>query len=194
MSYSTVVEVRNALSQAPLGGPWEDGDQPDPNNPTNTAADLTNDQLQDAIAQADGTIDAYLGALYTTPITLMADGVTPVPVPTIPLAYWSRDLAAYFSTLTFRKSQDFADQDPVARRYTATMATLLLASQNKIVLPFQSNTAASAAEGAGDPINPYGGSDMFQPRDFSLVHSHDNGWPFGISGEAYRSQLDSWPT
>lgn len=193
MSYSTVIEVRNALSPSPDGDPWEDGDQPDDDSPTNTAADLTNDQLADAIAEADATIDSYIGALYVVPVVVDASG-NPLTPPIVPLAYWSRNLAAYFATLVFRKSQDFTDQDPVARRYTNTMATLLLVSQSKIQLPFPTNTTDTAAEGAGSPINVYGGSDMFQRRDFSLTYSHGNGFPWGFGGEAYLSQLDAWPS
>lgn len=194
MPYSTVIEVRNALSPAPDGAPWEDGDQPDPNNLTFTAADLSNAQLLDAIAQADALIDSFLGAYYIVPVIFQADGITPYPAPIVPLAFWSRDLAAYYATLTNRKSQDFTDQDPVARRYLAVMSYLMLVQQNKIVLPFPTNIDDTAGEGAGAPINVYGGSDMFQPRDFSLIYAHDAGFPWGFGGQAYLSQLDSWPT
>lgn len=192
MSYSTVVEVRNALSPAPSGAPWEDGDQPDANNPTNTAADLTNNQLLDSIAEADALIDSFLAAYYLTPVVFEADGVTPYPAPIVPLAYWSRNLAAYYATLVFRKSMDFTDQDPVARRYNATMGYLNLVQQGKLVLPFPPTISDSAGEGAGGPINVYGGSDMFQPCDFDLVYG-PSGFPWGFGGQSYLSQLIPWP-
>lgn len=192
MPYSTVVEVRNALSPAPDGSPWEDGDQPDPQNSTFTAADLSNDQLQDAIAEADALIDSFLGMFYIVPVVNGLDG-TPLTAPIVPLAYWSRNLAAYYGTLVYRKSQDFTDTDPVARRYAATIGYLQLVAQSKIVLPFPANITDSAGEGAGSPINVYGGQDMFQPRDFSLAFGHGDGFPWGFGGDAYLSQLIPWP-
>jgi hypothetical protein len=195
VSYSTVIEVRNALSPSPDGDPWDDGEQPDASQSTNTAADLTNEQLLDSIAEADSLIDSFLGLYYIVPVVYMADGVTPYTAPIVPLAYWSRNLAAYYATLVFRKSQDFTDQDPVARRYLATLSYLQLVGANKMVLPFPPAIGDTAGEGAGSPINPYGGQNMFQPRDFSLVYAHDAGFPWGFGGQAYLSQLDyPWPT
>lgn len=193
MSYSTVVEVRNALSPAPDGSPWEDGDAPDSNNPTGTAADLSNDQLQDAIAEADALIDTYIGALYVAPVVNDFTG-TPYLVTPHPLDYWSRNIAAYNASLTFRMSQDFTDQDPVARRWLATMAALTLVMKNQLILNIPGNVSDSAGEGAGSPVNPYYGT-MFEPDDFSLAHFPAGGFPFGFGGDAYLSQLDyPWPT
>lgn len=194
MAYSTVVEVRNALSPAPNSAPWEDGDQPDSSDPTGTAADLSNGQLEDAIAEADALIDSFLGALYVVPVINGPDGTVYLAVPH-PLDYWSRNIAAYNATLTYRKSQDFTDDDPVARRYKATYGYLLLVQQGKIVLSIPPSIADTAGEGAGPVINPNQGA-LFLPADFSLAYGRPRGgsFPWGFGGDAYLSQLDAWPT
>jgi len=154
--YSTVTEVRAAI--LPTGG------TPDPPQPpSNTAADMSNVALQDAIAEADSTIDAYIGGRYVTPVDLVA-GVVPHP-----LDYWSRNIAAYNATLSWRKSQDFADTDPMARRYKATMAALSAVQAGKAVLPggLPTNQGEGSSDGAGSPYEQYIGT-MFEPEDFGL--------------------------
>lgn len=155
---------------------------------------MTNALLIDAIAQADSIIDGYLGALYVVPVVNDSSGVPYVTTPH-PLDFWSRDLAAYYATLTYRRSQDFTDQDPIARRFNATMLALNATAKGTMVLSIPGNASDTAGEGAGSPINVYGGRDMFQPRDFSLIYGHDAGFPWGFGGNAYLSQLDyPWPT
>lgn len=131
---------------------------------TNTAADLSDTQLADAIVEADSLIDGYLSRLYTTPVPLTTDTVPVVPHP---VDYWSRNLAAYNATLSFRGSQDFADQDPVARRYMATMDALKQVSAGTIGLNLPRNVGDSSASTASDPINPYVG-ELFCIDDFDL--------------------------
>lgn len=156
MAYSTPAMVRQALV------PSSDGSMP--TTVTNTAADLPDAQLQDAINEADSIIDGYIGRFYAVPVTGEA-----IPHP---VDYWSRNIAAYNATLTYRESQDFADQDPVARRYTATMAALQSVSKGEIQLQLPRQTGDSRAAGADSPINPYEG-DLFTPEDFDLRPAYD---------------------
>lgn len=166
MSYSTVQTVRLALY--PLSGS-DDGSNP-PATPSNTAADLSNTQLQDAIEEADAVIDSYIGKFYATPVVPIIAGTdedgTVGAIPH-PIDYWSRNIAAYNATLAFRQGQDFADQDPVARRYTATMTALTMVAKGQATLQLPENTSPNAAAGAGQPVNPYAG-DLFDPNDWNL--------------------------
>lgn len=162
MSYSTPAMVRQALV------PSSDGSTP--NTPTNTAADLSDVQLQDAINEADAMIDGYIGRFYATPVAeVVVSGEIPHPID-----YWSRNIASYNATLAYRKSQDFADTDPVARRYVATMDALKAVAAGTVGLNLPDNRSTSGATGAGPAINPYRG-DLWTTDDFSL----NPGWQGG---------------
>lgn len=179
MSYSTVVMLRNALAPA-VGGEWSPELEPDPENPTGTAADLPDAQLLDAIAEADAMIDSFLSGRYTVPIMPVA------PLSTIhPVDYWSRDLAAYYATLTYRGSQDFAETDPMARRYNGLMLMLVAVRDGKQNIPFPENTGPSASYGAGKAHNPYTG-DLFTPPDFDL-------YPVPTPDRLFPARRPFWP-
>src|SRR4051812_7974795 len=153
MAYSTPAMVRKALV------PTSDGTVS--STQSHTAADLSDQQLLDAIAEADALIDGYLTRFYVTPVaTVGSPAVTPHPVD-----YWSRNLAAYNATLAFRGSQDFSDSDPVARRYTATIEALKAVSSGSVGLALPAQTGDYAGAGAGPPINPYIG-DLFRADEF----------------------------
>lgn len=171
MPYSSPAMVRMALV------PSSDGSKPDP--PSNTGADLSDAQLSDAIAEADSVIDSYIGHYYAVPVAPILsgeneDGITVGAIPH-PVDYWSRNIAAYNATLSFREGQDFADTDPVARRYSATMLALTAVMRGQATLQIPDNTGPAAATGAGQPVNPYAG-DLFDPRDWNL-RPLDPAWP-----------------
>lgn len=177
MAYSTIQELR--LAVAPLSG----GTPDPPNPPSNTAADLPNATLLDAVAEADATIDSYIGSRYVTPVAV---DPTTSAIPH-PIDYMSRNIAVYLATLTFRGSQDFSDNDPVARRYNATMAVLISVQKGTGSLPgipeigTGGDGGASGSSGAAAPYNQYDGT-MFNLDDFDLVQSnsgqfaHRNWW------------------
>ena len=151
MSYSTTEDVRNALAPTLAAA-------------NSTASGLTDEQIEDAIAEADGRIDSYIGARYVTPV--LAVGLPPL-VPSV-IVYLSRDIAAYMATLTFRRSKDMTDQDPVYRRFAEAKASLIAVSKGQASLPIPENTGNAASQGAGQAINPYAGN-LFVDRDFSLA-------------------------
>lgn len=155
MAYSTPQKVRMALV------PSSDGSAP--TSPTNTAADLSDAQLNDAIAEADAMIDSYIGGYYAVPVA--ATG-TPAVIPH-PIDFWSRNIAAYGATLTYRGSMDFTDTDPINRRYKDTLAALQAVAAGKVRLQIPENTSGNSAIQPGSTINPYVG-DLWQPEDFSL--------------------------
>jgi phage gp36-like protein len=128
-----------------------------------TAADLDDEQWLDAIAEADAIIDGYLGGFYGVPVAVDISGQTPHPVD-----YWSRNIAAYNATLSYRQSQDFGDDDPVARRYNATIAALDAVAKGKMTLQLPGNQTDTAISGVGSAINPNGNADLFPPSDFDI--------------------------
>lgn len=167
MSYSTPALVRKALV------PSLDGSQP--TTATHTAADLSDAQLQDAIAEADSTIDGYIGAYYAVPVANASDGSVPHPID-----FWSRNLAAYNATLMYRGSMDFTDTDPISRRYKDTMSALQSVAAGKMRLQLPENTSGNSATEAGAAVNPYVG-DLWTPDDFNLSADPNpglNGHPF----------------
>jgi phage gp36-like protein len=152
MAYSTAASVRKAIL------PTSDGTVPNPRS--NTAADLSDAELADAIAEADSTIDGALGGIYATPV----DTTSGVPHP---IDFWSRNIAAYVATLAYRGSQDFADTDPIARRFKMTQDAMNMVATGKASLPLPRNSGDSSQVGVGAAFNPYVG-DLWTPNDFSL--------------------------
>jgi phage gp36-like protein len=189
MAYSTLEMVRLALF--PFQAGYDGSNPPDP--VSNTPADLSNDQINDAIAEADSTIDSYISKYYAVPVMPIISGqnedgtVGSIPHP---IDYWSRNIAAYNCTLSYRQGLDFADTDPIARRYNATMAALTSVRDGKANLQLPGNTTDNAAVGAGQVFNPYVG-DLFTPSDFNLLPMPSD-WPLGVGlpggyGEFWRS-------
>lgn len=159
MAYSTPQEVRLALI------PTGDGSQP--TAATHTAADLSDAQIADAISEADALINGYIGGFYTVPVAAVDPAAQTLVYPS-PLTYWSRTIAAYLATCTYRGSQDFADTDPVARRFKDVMSSLIDVSKGMMKLQLPQNVSGNSASAVGQPVNPYIG-DLFTPDDFSLM-------------------------
>lgn len=143
-----------------------DGSQPD--TPSNTAADLSDAQLADAIAEADALIDGYIGGYYAVPVVAV-EGTTPAPI-----NYWSRNIAAYNATIIYRGSMDFSETDPVSRRYNSTIQALQAVSAGKLRLQLPDNTSVNSATEAGFAFNPYEG-DLWTPDDFDLTDAPNPG-------------------
>lgn len=172
--YSTPLMIRQAVA------PRDWVTQPTPTDSTNTCADMTDEQLKDAIAEADSTIDGYLARYYKTPVeaALPAGQIHPVD-------YWSRNLAAYNATLTYSERLDFTDQDPIARRFLATMDLLKQVANGTLTLDglkLPGDGGSATASGASAPHQPYTG-DLFDAADFNLSPAGsggaflDGGWP-----------------
>lgn len=172
MAYSTPAMVRLALYPA--------GDGTTVPSPLSlTAADLTDGQLNDAIAEADALIDGYISKFYATPVAPSGD---PAAIPR-PVNYWSRTIAAYLATCTYRGSLDFTDQDPVYRRYREVLAALKDVAKGDMSLPLPPvvEDGLAGSGGASAPINPYVG-DLFTIGDFQLQGDE---WPGNNGGYTY---------
>lgn len=105
--YSSPADVRNALT------PVADVAVPD------TATTFEDAQIEDAIKEADGNIDTYLGGKFS----VSQDPDLPA-VAIYPARAWSRDIAAYLVTLTYRKSKDLQPDDPIRLRFLWVMDIL----------------------------------------------------------------------
>jgi phage gp36-like protein len=112
--YCAITDVRMALS----GSVAATG--------TQTASDLPDAAITDAITEASATIDAYVGGPYTATTATL-------PVPNV-IKYWCRDIAAFLATATWRKSKDVKDTDPIVRRYNFVRSQLQLVVTGKLVV------------------------------------------------------------
>lgn len=176
MAYSTPAMVRIAAN-----ADGSDGTTP-PTPISRTAADFTDAQLLDFIAEADAIIDSFLTRFYAVPVqpvlndgSGLGDGAAVGEIPH-PIDHFSRNLALYFATLSLRKGADFTDQDPIARRYAATMTVLNDIAGGKIRLSLPDNTTSASGVGAGQAINPTYVGNLFDARDFNLVPINP-AWP-----------------
>lgn len=144
MSYVTPTQVRQILSP-----------DTDPTQDTSSAASMSDDELQEAIDEAQAEVDAKLAARYDVPFT---------DVPPL-VEKLTRDIAAWLATLTFRRGDPIDPNDPVALRYSRAQGNLTSAQAGKTELVA---TAGPLSE-SDDPevINPFDGT-LFEPDDFSL--------------------------
>lgn len=157
--YSKPSDIRDALAPTGTAG----------SNPTRTAAELSDVQLTDAISEADARIDSFIGRYYTVPVALV-NGVAPAPV-----RWWSRNIAGYLATLTWRRGKDLSPNDPVALRFNLTMQELTSVRDGKSALEIPSASSSGQAQVA-QAINPYVGT-LWGAEDFDL-RPVGSGWPF----------------
>lgn len=173
--YSTPLDVRMALTP---GADLSD---------KSTAAGLSEQQIIDAILEADGVINAHLLRLYSIPVSDIveanpapADPQNPDPatitsnVAPRPVRGWSRDIAAYLATLTFKRNQDVTKDDPVRLRYTQAMEMLVAIRDRKMFL----DTDIFPPVDTGDisevtVVNLYEGK-LFSLSDFGLAPENSN--------------------
>lgn len=157
-TYCTPNDVRAALTP----GGVTDQDQ--------TAASLPDWQLLDAIDEAEDMVNAYLVAYSIVVETHEVDdpdnpGNTAVFVAAPnPVRRWTRDIAAYLATLTFRKNKDLPEDDPIRLRYSIVVGLLAQVRSGILLLPLP------IVEGGGHQVeifNLYDGT-LFGPEDFGL--------------------------
>lgn len=133
-TYCSIRDVRLALTP----GAVED----DPA----TAASLPDWQIDDAIVEAEGVINAYLATRYAiTPAEVEepnpadpSEVWVTMAAPT-PLRGWTRDIAAYLATLTFRRNKDLPEDDPVRLRFSMVMGYLTAIRDRGMNIPLPDN-------------------------------------------------------
>lgn len=187
MTYCTVRDVRNALTPDATNLPGE----------RDTAASLADWQIDDAIQEAETILNSHVLPRYVVgtedveQIVVAADPeadpevfeeTDTVTVAKAPIRWWTRSIAAYYATLTFRKSKDIAEDDPVRLRYQAVMAHLRDVRDGRLDLPgFVPSESSSSGEVT--VVNQYEGK-MFDLDDFSLG--------YGGSSPQYVEPLRRW--
>lgn len=155
--YSSVDDVRDAL----VAG----GSTSDPGSP----GSLGDAQIQNAIAEADGIIDGYIRSRYTVPNDPV---VTTVAVS--PVRWWSRTIAAWLVSLTYRNQQDVPPDEPIRLRYEQTMQFLRDVRDGLMDLPA---LVANDTE-SGDQVFV---ENLYQNKLFPVeeIGSADAWWPTG---------------
>lgn len=142
-TYCTPRDVRLALT------PRADGSD------ASTAASLPEWQIVDAIAEAQGVVNAYLLKRYQITPVEVPDGDPENPevpagvafVAPDPVRGWTRNIAAYLATLSFRRNKDIEVDDPVRLRYTHTMDMLKQVRDRNMDLVLPENPGTDANQG-----------------------------------------------
>jgi hypothetical protein len=167
-AYCTVQDVRNALT--PKGASADDTEA------GKTASTLPDWQIEDAIVEAQTVIDLHVGSRYqiinidlqelSDPNDEDSELVT-VNVAPQPIRAWTRSIAAYFATLTFREHKDLEERDPIQLRYSAIMQLLVGILNGIYNLPLPPVGDEDADAGV-EIFNIYEG-EMFTLDDFGLT-------------------------
>lgn len=160
-AYCTVRDVRLALT------PGADETNAE------TAANLEDFQLQDAIDEAQGIVDAHLLSRYQIivfeieevnpedPLETWVYEVAPAPVRGL-----TRDIAAYLAALTFRKNLDLEKDDPIRLRYAMAEAMLTLIRKGELDLTLP---GVEGGDGGITVVNLYEPA-MFTMEDVGLTN------------------------
>lgn len=112
MAYVTAAAVRSVLIA-------------DPTDAANTPAELTDAAIADKIAAAQAQVDAALSRRYPVPFTAPPDLVV----------HLTAAIAAWLVTLTYRRSVDVPESDPVALRYRWAADQLAALASGAVELP-----------------------------------------------------------
>lgn len=150
-----------------------------PSGAARTPASLPDAQLTEAIEWAQAEVDTRLATRYAVPF---AD---PAPQTVRWLVF---AIAAYHAWLTYRKTVDLEERDPVQLRYNTAINLLNAVVDGRADLP---GADATAAEGVGSPLNRLS-YDLFTEQTFGLrpasgaegaerrVTTQFWGWPHGV--------------
>lgn len=143
--YCTTEDVRGALT-------------PDADNlDDDTAAGLSEETLQDAIARAVAFIHTYIGKQYAVPVDVTKD-------PDGILRDWTSVLAAWNATLTFSGGRAIEADDPLRLRRNEVVKTIERVQSGNLTLPWPTETQTGNDFAV---VNRYEGQ-MFAPEDFNL--------------------------
>jgi len=149
MVYASPADIRKAI--APQSA-W-----------ANTAATMTDAELQDQELEAAAIVDGYLALRYTTPL--------PVPIPQL-VRGATRSVAAYLATLTYRRAKDLTPEDPIALRYQSALSVLERLAAGAIALPGNGTGGEGSDDLSGDVtvVNTYTGT-LFPLTEFESPES-----------------------
>lgn len=164
-AYCSAQDVRNALTSG--------GDKTD----KETAAGLPDWQIADAIEEASAIVETHISTRYKIEVK---DGEQTVGTQTVdievadaPVRWWTRDIAAFLATLTFRKGKDLAEDDPIRLRFNMAMGFLTAVRDGSMNLPnFPGADTSGDAQGV-EVFNKYEGT-LFEPEDLGLSAASDS--------------------
>jgi phage gp36-like protein len=149
VAYTTPDDVR-----AVLDPDWQAGVTGGDTAPQSAAA-LSDEQLQQAIDEAAAQVDGYLAGRYVTPLA-----PTPAAVATV-----TRDFAAWRASLTYARGLPLPADDPVRLRYADAMSLLIALATGRATLPGAEQATqdgSSSYAGAADT----GMSGLFDAADY----------------------------
>jgi phage gp36-like protein len=126
-------------------------------NAAGTAASLTDNDLTDAISEAQDEVDGRLAARYDTPFT---------DPPTV-VVNITRDIAAYLATLTYRRGDPIQPGETIQLRYNRAQNLLSQAANGTFPLPLPGGGGDEAA--AANVVNNPTSGDLWTEQDFHLV-------------------------
>ena len=181
-TYCTVQDVKLAL--APVSE-WADDDD-------STAVSLPQDQIEDAINEAEAIVKSHLLVRYVITPAQTVQIVLPVGDPPVeedvmaapqPVRYWTRDIAAFLATLTHRKGKDLGEDDPIRLRYNMVMGFLMAVRDHKMNLDLPVVGSDAGADGGVTVVNLYEGK-LFDLEDVGLGFGNQDRQRF----EPYRNQ------
>ena len=154
-AYTTAFDVRAVVARHPYS--------------RGSAAELSDEQINDAISNAQSQVDGYLRRRYTVPF---AD---PIPALAVSLTV---DIAAYLAGLNWYQETELLKDDPLALRYERAVALLKDIQAGEIDLDDGDGGAPDAdTSGAmGTPRNRYTGQ-LFGLRSFGLGYDFYPGVP-----------------
>lgn len=159
--YATVTDVRLAVARDP--------------SKARSAANLADDQINQAIEDAQSQVDGYLRRRYSLPL--------PAPVPALAKSLVI-DIAAYLAGLNYYQETQLLADDPLSLRYQRAIALLKDIQDGEIDLDV-GDGAGPAPDTAGSmsrPVRQYDGS-MFGLSDFGLGYGcGDRGWGWDWNG------------
>lgn len=146
-----------------------------------TASMLQDDQIEDAIHEADSIINTYVATGYAVPVVDIevvtpgeggaADTTATISVGKGPFRWWSRDIAAYLTTLTYRRNKDITEDDPIRLRFALVMRMLEGIKSGDTTIPVDDNENPGSSEQDVFPY-PYYEGQLFDPKSMGLVESH----------------------
>jgi phage gp36-like protein len=123
---------------------------------TGTCAQLSDDQLNSAIAQASAKASAYVGTSY------VVDAANPVIVVPDLVKTCAIQLGTFYATLTYRKGKSLSATDPVYLGYQDALKTLTDVAAGRIDV---------APSGPADPVDKPGHVVQTIPSIFTFEDS-----------------------
>lgn len=168
--YSSVTDVRNAVAPGLISR-----DSPA------SAGSLNEDQILDAIREADSIVDLHVRSRYIVD----QDPADPT-VAIAPFRYWSRNIAAWLATISLRQTKPIDENDPVRLRYQQTMEALLSVRNGTLDIPGATPADTANADDSVFVYNQYTGN-LFGPGDFGLAPAAGSERPLVWGGNSWMS-------